>query len=177
MIRLDAPTSAPLTVNYSTAPSTASNYSDFIPVSGALTFAPGETVKTVSVQVVDDPDTEATEVFKMNLSTPSANATIARASATATIIDNDAPSGTPQVSINDLVVDEAAGTANFVITFDRPSAGVVSINYATQDGTALAGSDYVAASGRSTSRRASPPLRSRSWCSTPQSTKTPRRSA
>ena len=147
VIRLDAPTSAPLTVNYSTAPSTASNYSDFIPVSGALTFAPGETVKTVSVQVVDDPDTEATEVFKMNLSTPSANATIARASATATIIDNDAPSGTPQVSINDLVVDEAAGTANFVITFDRPSAGVVSINYATQDGTALAGSDYVAASG------------------------------
>ena len=43
VIRLDAPTSAPLTVNYSTAPSTASNYSDFIPVSGALTFAPGET--------------------------------------------------------------------------------------------------------------------------------------
>ena len=147
VIRLDAPTSAPFTVNYSTAPSTASNYSYFIPVSGALTFAPGETVKTVSVQVVDDPDTEATEVFKMNLSTPSANATIARASATATIIDNDAPSGTPQVLINDLVVDEAAGTANFVITFDRPSAGVVSINYATQDGTALAGSDYVAASG------------------------------
>ena len=45
------------------------------------------------------------------------------------------------------MVDEAAGTANFVITFDRPSAGVVSMNYATQDGTALAGSDYVAASG------------------------------
>ena len=84
----------------------------------------------------------------MNLSTPSANATIARSSATATIIDNDASSaGTPQVSINDLVVDEAAGTANFVITLDRPSAGVVSIDYATKNGTALAGSDYVAASG------------------------------
>ncbi len=98
----------------------------------------------------------------MNLSTPSANATIARATATATIIDNDAPSGTPQVSINDLVVDEAAGTANFVITFDRPSAGVVSINYATQDGTALAGSDYVAESGTLSSPPARPPRRSRS---------------
>ena len=151
VIRLDAPTSAPLTVDYSTANSTAvGNFSatnDYIISSGALTFAPGETVKTVRVQVVDDPDTEATEVFKMNLSSPSANATIARASATATIIDNDAPSGTPQVSISNLVVDEAAGTANFVITFDRPSAGVVSIDYATQNGTALAGSDYVAASG------------------------------
>ena len=96
VIRLDAPASAQVTVNYSTAPSTASNYSDFIPVSGALTFAPGETVKTVSVQLVDDAVEEATEVFTMNLSSPSANATIARASATATIIDNDAPSGTPQ---------------------------------------------------------------------------------
>ena len=63
-------------------------------------------------------------------------------------------SGTPQVSISNLTVDEADGTANFVITLDRPSAGVVSMNYATQDGApitgaaaALAGSDYVAASG------------------------------
>ena len=147
VVRLDAPTSAPLTVNYSTVNSTATGFSDYIPASGTLTFAPGETVKTVRVQVTDDFDTEGPEVFTMNLSTPSANATIARKSATATIVDNDAPSGTPRVSIGDLVVDEAAGTANFVITFDRPSASVVSINYATQDGTALAGSDYVAASG------------------------------
>ena len=83
----------------------------------------------------------------MNLSSPSANATIARATATATIIDNDAQSGTPLVSINNFVVDEAAGTANFVITLDRPSTGVVSMNYATQNGTALAGQDYVAAVG------------------------------
>ena len=147
VIRLDAPTSAPLTVYYSTAPSTATNYSDFIPDSGTLTFAPGETVKTVPVQVVDDFNQEGTEVFKMNLSNPSANATIARASANATIIDNDAPSGTPLVSISDLVVDEGAGTANFVVTFNRPSASVVSIDYATQNGTALAGQDYVAQSG------------------------------
>ncbi len=147
VIRLDAPTSAPITVYYSTAPSTATDDSDFIPDSGTLTFAPGETVKTVPVQVVDDFNQEGTEVFKMNLSNPSANATIARASANATIIDNDAQSGTPLVSISDLVVDEAAGTANFVVTFNRPSASVVSIDYATQNGTALAGQDYVAQSG------------------------------
>jgi Calx-beta domain len=106
------------------------------------------------VQLDDDAVAEGTEVFTMNLSDPSANATIARKSATATIIDNDAPPGTPQVSIGDLVVDEAAGTANFVITLDRPSAGVVSMDYANQDGApitgaaaAQAGSDYVAASG------------------------------
>ena len=132
VIRLNAPTNAPLTVDYNTANSTAvGNFSatnDYIISSGALTFAPGETVKTVRVQLVDDFDTEGAEVFTMNLSSPSANATIARRSATATIIDNDAPSGTPQVSIGDLVVDEADGTANFVITLDRPSASVVSID-------------------------------------------------
>ena len=147
VIRLDAPTSAPLTVHYSTGDSTANYIDDYVPGSGTLTFAPGETVKTVRVQLRDDSDTEGTEVFTMNLSSPSANAAIARASATATIIDNDAQSGTPLVSINDLVVDEANGTANFVITFNRPSASVVSIDYATQNGTALAGQDYVAQSG------------------------------
>jgi hypothetical protein len=112
-----------------------------------LTFAPGETVKTVRVQLRDASDPEGTEVFTMDLSAPSANATIARSSATATIIDNDAQSGTPIASIGDLVVDESAGTANFVITLDKPSVGVVSIDYATQNSTAHAGSDYVAASG------------------------------
>ncbi len=147
VIRLDAPATAPVTVNYRTDNSTASYTSDYVFGSGTLAFAPGETVKTVRVQVNDDPDSEPAEVFTMDLSSPSANATIARASATATIIDNDAPSGTPLVSIGDLVVDEADGTANFVVTLDRPSVGVVSIDYVTQNGTALAGSDYVAQSG------------------------------
>ena len=38
--------------------------------SGTLTFAPGETVKTVRVQLVDDTVAEGTEVFTMNLSHP-----------------------------------------------------------------------------------------------------------
>jgi hypothetical protein len=46
-----------------------------------------------------------------------------------------------------LCVDEAGKEATFVVTLDRPSTGVVSMNYATQDGGALAGSDYVATSG------------------------------
>ena len=74
VIRLDAPTSAPLTVDYSTGNSTANYSDDYVPGSGTLTFAPGETVKTVRVQLRDDSDPEGTEVFTMNLSSPSANA-------------------------------------------------------------------------------------------------------
>src|SRR6185436_19293032 len=74
-------------------------------------------------------------------------ATIARSFGAGIIIDNDAIAGTPVVSIADFVVDEAAKQANFIIVLDRPSTSVVSMNYATQNAGALAGSDYVAASG------------------------------
>ncbi len=35
----------------------------------------------------------------------------------------------------------------FTVTLDRPSTGTVTLNYATANGTATAGSDYVAGSG------------------------------
>ena len=72
VIRLDAPATTPVTVNYFTANSTAigKQRNDYIYDSGTLTFAPGETVMTVPVQVVDDTVAEGTEVFTMNLSEP-----------------------------------------------------------------------------------------------------------
>ncbi len=144
---LDVANAAPVTVNYSTFQNTAGNNTDFVPTSGPLTFAPGEVSKTVSVSILNNATVEAIESFYLGLSSPSANATIADAFALATIIDNDAPSGTPVVSINDFTVDETAKEATFVIALDRPSISVVSMNYATQNGTALAGSDFVAKNG------------------------------
>jgi len=62
VIRLDAPASTPVTVNYRTDNSTAIASSDYVFGSGTLTFDPGETVKTVSVQVTNDAVPEGTEV-------------------------------------------------------------------------------------------------------------------
>ena len=62
-------------------------------------------------------------------------------------MDNDGPTGVPVVSINDFVVDEAGKEATFVITLSKPSASVVTVNYATQNGTATAGTDFIATSG------------------------------
>ena len=56
----------------------------------------------------------------------------------------------PALSISDARVSEpAAGTAKAVVTvhLSRPEAKVVRVRYRTQDGTALAGSDYIAAQG------------------------------
>jgi len=146
-VRLDIVDAAPVTVNYATSANTAAFNSDYLHTTGTLTFAPGELSKTVSVSIINNAIAEVTENFFLVLSSPSANATIADSFGLATIIDNDAPSGTPVVSINDFVVDEAGKEAAFVITLDRPSTSAVTMNYATQNGTALAGADFVTKSG------------------------------
>ncbi len=60
-------------------------------------------------------------------------------------VRNDSPQ--PELSINDVTVDEGDGTAEFTVTLDAASGETVTVNYATSNGTALAGSDYTAASG------------------------------
>jgi M6 family metalloprotease-like protein len=58
--------------------------------------------------------------------------------------------GSPSLSINDVTVTEGnSGTtvATFAVTLSAPSASTVTVNYATANGTATAGSDYLAASG------------------------------
>ena len=56
-----------------------------------MTFAPGETSKTVLVSTVDDTIQENDESFVINLSNPSVNAVITTSQGTFTILDNDAP--------------------------------------------------------------------------------------
>ena len=108
---------------------------DFVFTSGTLTFNPGEVSKTVSVSITNDAIAEAIENFELNLSSPSANATIADASALGTIIDNDAPSGTPVVSINDFTIDEATKEATFVIVLDRRARRciIIAVSYTHLD--------------------------------------------
>lgn len=145
VIRLDAPATGTVRVSYNTYSGSA-GYSDFDENDGFLTFAAGETVKTVRVPVVDDAGREARENFFLELYNAT-GAAIAKNVGTATIVDNDAPSGTPIVSVADLVVDEASGEVVLTVILDRPSAGVVTMDFATRNGTATAGQDYSNLSG------------------------------
>jgi chitinase len=54
-----------------------------------VTFAPGETTKTVNVSVLGDTTHEPNETFNLVLSAPSAGTTISDASGTATIVNDD----------------------------------------------------------------------------------------
>ena len=56
--------------------------------------------------------------------------------------------GPPAISVGDATVQEAEGaTLEFSVTLSHPSSRTVTVSYATTDGTATAGSDYMASSG------------------------------
>jgi probable HAF family extracellular repeat protein len=67
-VTLSAASSAPVTVNYGTANGTAAAGSDYNAQSGTLTFAPGQTTKTIAIIVKGDLRREADETFFVNLS-------------------------------------------------------------------------------------------------------------
>jgi chitinase len=75
-------------VKYATANGTARVPSDYRAATGTLTFAAGETSKTITVLVVGDRIREAAEVFYLNLSAPS-GATIAAGSGRGVILNDD----------------------------------------------------------------------------------------
>ncbi len=134
-----------VTVNYAEAVGrTATPGTDYTAlVSGALTFAAGETSRTVRVSVTGDATDEPDETVVVTLS-GAANATISTATGTGMIIDDD---GAPSLSINSPSVNEGdSGSANldFTVTLAPASAQQVTVDYAEAAGTAASGTDYTA---------------------------------
>ncbi|WEK46398.1 MAG: Calx-beta domain-containing protein [Candidatus Andeanibacterium colombiense] len=134
--------SSAVSVSYATSNGTATAGSDYTATSGTLSFASGETTKTISVSTTDDAASESAETLTVTLSSP-VGATLADATATGTIADNDTPA---QFAIGNASVAEG-GTLSFTVTRSNNTAIAASVNYATANGTATAGSDYTAASG------------------------------
>lgn len=142
-ITLSAPSGQAVTVLASSANGPATTPSDYILLPPTLvTFAPGETTKTITVVVNGDTLSETDETFFVNLTTP-INATIADNQGVGTIINDDA---VPTLSINDVIVVEGdVGTTNavFTITLSAPSGQAVTVLASSADGTATTPSDYL----------------------------------
>ena len=147
-VTLSPASTGTVTVNYATANGTATAGSDYMAASGTLTFSAGQTSKTVAVAVAGDTVIEPNETFYLVLSGAS-GATLARPQGVGTIVNDDTASAIT-MSINDVSVAEGnTGTksAVFTVTLSGSSSQTVTVNYATANGTATAGSDYVAAVG------------------------------
>ena len=87
-VTLSRAPSGTVTVDYATADGTATAGSDYTATSGTLSFAAGETEKTVSVPVLDDAHDEGSETLTLTLSNPS-GAYLEDGTATGTINNSD----------------------------------------------------------------------------------------
>jgi hypothetical protein len=134
-----------ITVAYATADGTATAGSDYQAASGTLSFAPGETSKTVTVLVNGDRLGEPNETFFVNLSAPT-NATIVGGRGVGTIMDDE-----PRISIGNVTKYEGGRGQTtyftFTVTLSAAYDQAVSVSFRTVDGTAKSGSDYVAKTG------------------------------
>jgi serralysin len=134
-------------VRYATANGTAAAGSDYVATSGTLTWAAGNTsAKTISVTVNGDRTVEPDETFYVNL-TSATNATLAKSQGVGTIQNDDV---LPALSIGDVTLTEGNSgrkTFTFTVSMSGSNAQGASVRYATANGTASAGSDYVATSG------------------------------
>jgi hypothetical protein len=140
----------PESIDYTTVDGTANTPGDYAATSGtaAVQSVLGEPATfTFTVDVNGDTAPEPDETFTIVLSNPSSG-TIADSAGAGTILNDD----TPHLMVSDPAVAENGGTADFVVSLD--GAASVTVQYATADGSAQAGSDYTATSGTLTFTRA-----------------------
>jgi hypothetical protein len=145
-VRLSKASQSEVTVDYRTVSGTALADTDFNSTDGTLTFAPGETVKTVWVFARSDSLSEPDEAFRFELATP-AGAGFAKGDLTphalGFVLDDDPGFQKRVLAVSDVRVSEAGGDADFVIALSQPLDDDLVIRYATQNGSAKAGKDFV----------------------------------
>ncbi len=130
-----------------TADGTATAGVDYVASSiTGQTIPAGSSSATFTVLVNGDTLNEPNETFFVNVSNV-VGATVGDGQGLGTIVNDDAQ---PALSIDDISVNEGNSgttTATFTVSLSAASGQTVTVNYATADGTATAGSDYVARSG------------------------------
>jgi hypothetical protein len=123
---------------------------DFVSTTGTLTFAPGETSKTIFVRLCNENVDEFAESFNVLLSNP-VNASVTDGTATGTINNND----DPVLSVDDRAFNEGdiPGNVNLTVRLSHETNEAVSFTFATRNGTTTSGPcnalgrDFEASSG------------------------------
>lgn len=132
-------------VGYTSANGTATAGGDYTATSGTLSWGAGVLgTQSITVPITDDTLVEAAETFTVTLANPVGAILGSAKTATVTLADNDS---NLQFSAPTYGVSEGLATLTLSVTRTGSLAGTATVDYASADGTALAGSDYTAASG------------------------------
>jgi subtilisin family serine protease/Ca2+-binding RTX toxin-like protein len=144
------PTTSSLTVNVALS-GTATNGTDYTTIPTTVTFAAGSSTALVNLNVIDDTLVEGTETATLTVTSGTGYTVGTSASATVNIADNDLPVNPIiiDLSTNQTVVEGITSPQNvtYTVTLSGDSTETVTVQYATVNNTAIAGSDYTTTSG------------------------------
>jgi hypothetical protein len=143
----------PVTVQYATVDGTAVDGMDYIGASNTLTFSGMTTSQDVTISIQDDSLFEVAETFDLTLSNflGTLAGSIINETETATILDDGDSYSISVDAAQNITEGAAPGTVTFTVTLDQQVPGGAAVNFATSDGSAVAGApgsgDYESASG------------------------------
>ncbi len=151
-LRLDRPATQALRFTFAANPdATATAGVDFIgPITGELNFAVGDLVKDIPFRILADNQSEGLEFVAFTIAAPE-GVVLQRNFVLLTI--SDRPASPPPAPVSAFIVpcrpfvQEGDSNARLLVRRTGDTSGALSVNFATQDGTALAGSDYTSTSG------------------------------
>ncbi len=152
-VSLSNPSAATTTVDYATASGTASVPGDVSAgtsaLSGTLSFAPGVTSQTITLNIANDDVFEGSETFAVALSGASAGTSIADGSGLGTILDGGSGGGgtdddTPRVvSVSSPTVIEG-DNLDFTVALSNTSTTPTTVTLTPASGSAVLGTDTAA---------------------------------
>ena len=148
-VSLDRTTDKPLTIPLTATNLGGATAGDYT-VPSSVTFQPGEQNSGMIVSGVDDSEEDPGEGFRVSFGTLPAGVQVSSQSGSSTtfwIVDND---GLPGVTVSDALAGEWKNPISYLkfeVKLSEDAEHEVRVDYATVDGTAKAGQDYVATSG------------------------------
>ncbi|MDA0346405.1 MAG: hypothetical protein O3C43_09470 [Verrucomicrobia bacterium] len=134
-------------VDYNTTGGTASPVFDFQSKSGTLNFLAGEVQKSVFINITNDTQSESDEEFTVQLSDPNSAELGSQGQVRVIIEDDESSPGTIGWNVSSIQKSEGGLEVELVAQRTGGSLGSVSVQYATSDGSAANGTDYIGSSG------------------------------
>ena len=144
-----APLACPVTASYHNTNGAALADADFSERSGTVLFAAGSAngaTQTVTVPLLSDALNEDNETFFVDLTAATGADIGTAARTTVTSTGEDPMRSVTDGSVSKQEGDAGTSSAVFTVTLSTRSGRNISVNYATIDGTAVAGQDYTATS-------------------------------
>jgi hypothetical protein len=128
-----------VTVDYNTADGTAVAGQDYAATHGTLVFVPGQTSQTIIVPILN-PSSPIPKSLVLTLSNPTGGASLA--SPSSQVLVTPSFPGLFSIASTGTTAPANAGAFQITVTRTAGAAGLVTVDYNTTDGTAVAGQDY-----------------------------------